>query len=154
MAELGVAASVIAVIQLTAEVGKRLTQYGISVKNAAKDIREIKSRLKGIEAVLQKLNELAKRVEKSGLPLERWPTLLPLESSEGPIKQTERAMVSLREKLVLVDGTKKMLAERLKWPMKKKRVEGDVDAIEKQKLVFMELLRVEHMLVQSISMHN
>lgn len=63
--------TVIAIVQASAEVGKRLTQYGIAVKNAAKDIESIQDRLGGIDTVLQKLNDLANRVEKSGLSIDK-----------------------------------------------------------------------------------
>ncbi|CAG8957981.1 hypothetical protein HYFRA_00000324 [Hymenoscyphus fraxineus] len=144
MAELGVAASVIAVIQITAEVGKQLTQYGKAVKNAAKDVENIQNRLASIETILHKLDDLAKRVEKSGLPLETWPTLVPLGSSNGPLKETEKSMMALHAKIASVDGINKSLTERIKWPLKKKRVEEYLENIEQQKRIFMEFLKVEN----------
>lgn len=42
-------------------------------------------------------------------------------------------MISLRDKLLPIGGTTRVLAERLKWPIKKKRMEEDLESIEKQR---------------------
>ncbi|CAG8972685.1 hypothetical protein HYALB_00010848 [Hymenoscyphus albidus] len=53
-------------------------------------------------------------------------------------------MMALREKLIPMEGIKKSLAERIKWPLKKTKVEVYLGNIEHQKRIFMEFLKVEN----------
>ena len=144
MAEIGLAASIVAVIQIATAVTKQAYKYGQCVKNATKDIEKIDSQLKDVENILTKLKDLADRATQSGKPLDKWPTLVSLNSADGPLAQCRLALILLRDELAPVGGFAKY-AERALWPRKKKRVEKCLDDIEKQKKIFIESLNLEHM---------
>lgn len=144
MADIGLVASIIAVIQITTAVTTQAYKYGHCVKNATNDIKEINDGLKDVENVLTKLKDLADRAKKSGEPLDKWPTLVSLNSANGPLLQCKLAMISLCTELAPVDGFAKY-TERALWPRKKKKVEKCLDDIVKQKKIFIESLNVEHM---------
>ena len=144
MEALGVAASIIAVVQIATEVGKVAVKYGEAVKNAKKDIEEIDGQLQDLRAILTKLKGVADRAVKSGEPLEKWPTLVSLNSDGGALVQCRTALIALQMELALVDGSSKY-KERVLWPRKKKKVETGLDNIKKQKMIFLESLNIEHM---------
>ena len=69
MAEIGLTASIIAVIQISEDVITRAYEYGKAVKNAEKDIKQLNEDLQDVQNILKKLETLAKRTESSGRPL-------------------------------------------------------------------------------------
>lgn len=91
MAEIGLVASVIAVIQLTTAVTTQAYNYGQNVKNASEDFKRINREMEGLIGILYKLKDLAQRVEASRQPMERWPTLVSLKKMDGPLKDCEIA---------------------------------------------------------------
>jgi hypothetical protein len=146
MAEvLGVAASIIAVLQLTTAVSKQAYRYGLAVKNAKEDIQEIEHKLKELEVVLGKLTALADQVEKSQESLNKWPSLMSLRLKNGPLAICEVSLLDLRAELTPKEGFANRL-ERARWPLKKKKAERVLDKLEKQREAFLVLLNIEHVL--------
>jgi len=145
MAEIGLAASIIAVIQITTSVTKKAYEYGEAVKNAAGDIARIKEQLSDLTNILQKLKTLADLAEQSGKSLDQWPTLASLKNPDGALLRCKLAMLGLEAELAPADGGAKRMLQRSLWPMKKKKMQQKIAVIEKQKVVFMETLSVEQM---------
>jgi hypothetical protein len=108
MAELALAASIIAVIRLSKAVTTQAFKYGQTVKNGKKDMERIEGEVRGIGNVLIKLQDLAHRAEKSGRPLDNWPTLASIKQKGGPLSQCESALNCLLEELAPVNGLGKM----------------------------------------------
>jgi hypothetical protein len=142
MAEIGLTASIIAVIQISQTVITQAYKYGQTVKNAKKDIKRIEGELKDVDNVLRKLRDLAHRVEKLGRSLDHWPTLVSMKQKDGPLSKCESALNSLLAELAPVDGWAKM-RERALWPHKMKKVEKALRTITQQKGSFMEALKIE-----------
>ena len=147
MAEIGLAASIIAVIQISRTVITQAYKYGQSVKNARKDIERIESELKDVDNQLTKLQDLVDRVEKSGRPLDCWPTLASMNQEDGPLSKCKLALNFLLAELTPADGWRAKVKERVLWPNKVAKVEKALEAIMQQKTYFIEALNIEQMWV-------
>lgn len=146
MAAIGLAASIIAVIQITTTVATQAYKYGQSVKNATNDIAKVLDHLKEVEDSLTKLRDLVNQAEMLEKPLKSWPTLVALSSPNGALQQCNLAMVALHDNLTLAEGPMKII-ELARWPAKKKKVEQCLKGIVAQKNIFIESLNVEQMWV-------
>jgi len=144
MAEIGLVASIIAVLQISEDVITRAYKYGKAVTNAEKDLERIRNELKDINGILTKLKDLATRAEKSGQSLNLWPTLDLLNKANGPLSQCESALKRLEEQLAPVDGDLAKLRMRIQWPNKAKKVGKIIDTITQQKKYFMEAIDIDH----------
>ena len=144
MAEIGLAASIISVIQIVEDVITRAYKYGKAVKRAEKDLERIRNELKDINGILTKLKDLATRPEKSGQPSILWSTLDLLNKANGPLSQCESALKRLEEQLAPVDGDLAKLRMRIQWPNKAKKVGKIIDTITQQKKYFMEAIDIDH----------
>jgi hypothetical protein len=145
MAEIGLAASIIAVIQITASVTTQAYNYGVKFKNAKDDLGEVNRELGHVAQVLDRLKTLAEKVERSGKALDTWPALVELRSDDGPLAKCNQALLDLKDKLTPPDSLRQKLSQRAKWAWKKEKVEKSLQTIVKQKLAFLELLSVDHM---------
>jgi hypothetical protein len=143
MAEIGLAASVIAVIQITTAVVTQAYKYGHSVKNAKEDLVLVDRELKDLNVILAKLEDLAQRAEKSGQSLEKWQSLTSLNKKDGPLENCKIALNELETQLTPATGTTAKIAERAKWAWKKDKVKKTLNAILKQKEFFIESLNVD-----------
>lgn len=144
MAEIGLAASIIAVVQITTSVAMQAYKYGQSVKSASKDIAKVLDQLKEVEDSLTKLKNLVSQAEMLEKPLKSWPTLVALSSPNGALQQCNLTMATLNANLRLQEGSREIF-ERARWPIKKKKVEQCLKDIVTQKNIFIESLNVEHM---------
>jgi len=144
MAEIGLAASIIAVIQITASVVKQAHKYGQSVKTASGDMARILDQLKDVERILGKLKDLVDRETKAGKPLDSWPTLVCLNSPDSALEHCRLAMTALCVDLTPAEGFAKY-TQRARWPLTKKKVKQRLERVEKSKSIFLTLLNVEHM---------
>lgn len=79
MAEIGHAASIIAVIQIAASVTTQAYNYGVKFKNAKKDLDSVNRELGLVGQVLDRLKTLAEEAERSGKALNTWPAWLSLD---------------------------------------------------------------------------
>jgi hypothetical protein len=142
MAEIGLAASIIAVIQISQDVITRAYRYGKAVKSAAEDLRRIRNDLQQLQDILTKLENLAVRAENSGRPLALWPTLISLKTENGPLSQCQSALRLLEGELTPAEGLAKY-GKRLIWPHKSKKVEKLVETMNAQKRYFLEALNID-----------
>jgi hypothetical protein len=142
MAEIGLAASVIAVIQISQSVITQAYNYSQAVKNAKKDIERIESEMKDIGNVLIKLQDLSRRAERSGQSLDHWPTLVSIRRKGGPLSECELSLNCLLTELAPVDGWARV-KERALWPHKMKNVEKTLQTITQGKKYFIEALNIE-----------
>jgi hypothetical protein len=143
MAEIALAASIIAVIQISQTVITQAYKYGQSVKNAKKDTERIETELKDVESRLTKLQDLVDRAQKSGRPLDCWPTLASINQEDGPLSKCKLALNCLLVELAPVDSWRAKMKERALWPNKVTKVEKALEAIIQQKNSFIEALNIE-----------
>ena len=145
MAEIGLAASIIAVIQIASAVTTQAYNYGIQFKNAKEDMDAVNQELGHVSQVLDRLKNLAERAEKSGKPMETWPALLALGADDGPLVKCNQGLKELRSTLNPPDGIRATLSQRVKWASKKDKVEKSLQTIVGQKIAFLELLSIDQM---------
>jgi hypothetical protein len=145
MAEIGLAASIIAVIQIAASVTTQAYNYGVKFKNAKNDLERFNRKLSKVSQVLDRLKALAEEVERSGKALNTFPALAELRSDDGPLAKCNQALLDLKTELNPPDGRRERLSQRAKWAWKKGKVEKSLDTIVEQKSAFLELLSVNHL---------
>lgn len=75
VAALGVVSSIIAIVELSAAVGKQVYRYAECIRSAKEDVERIGRQLKDVRDILVKLQKLADGAVKSGGSLDNWPTL-------------------------------------------------------------------------------
>jgi uncharacterized phage infection (PIP) family protein YhgE len=143
MAEIGLAASIIQLLQIGEDVITRAYKYGKAVTNAEKDLERIRNELKDLNSILTKLKDLATRPENSGQPLTLWSSL-DLLKANGPLSQYESALKRLDEQLAPVDGHLAKWKMRMQWPNKAKEVGKIIETITQQKRYFMEAIVIDH----------
>jgi hypothetical protein len=119
MAEaLGLAASVIAVIDLSAKVASRCSEYYANVKNARDDIERLQREAQGLKATLERVQSLCDG-----------PNGLKLQESQGlreGVKDCKKQLAQLGIKLE--PRTRNTLMSRygiraLRWPLKSNEVD-------------------------------
>ena len=120
MAEaIGLAASVIAVIDLSAKVASRCSEYYANVKNARDDIERLQKEAQRLEATLGRVHSLCDG--PNGVRLQDSQSLC-----EG-VKDCQKQLVQLEKKLQprTTDKLMSRYGKRaLKWPLESKEVDG------------------------------
>jgi hypothetical protein len=145
MAEIGLAASIIAVIQIAASVTTQAYNYGVKFNNAKEDLDGVNRELGHVAQALERLKTLAEKAERSGNALNTWPALHELRCDDGPLAKCNQALLDLGTELIPPDSLRNKFSQRAKWAWKKEKVEKSLQTIVKQKLAFLELLSVDHM---------
>ena len=145
MAEISLAASIVALIQISQTVITQAYKYGRTVKNAKKSSERIESELRDVQNILIKLRDLAHGAEQWGCPLDYWPTLVSIKQKGGPLSECESALNCLLEELTPADGLVAKIKERALWPHKMKKVDESLLAIMQRKKSFIEALNIEQM---------
>jgi hypothetical protein len=120
MAEaLGLAASVIAVIDLSAKVASRCSEYYANVKNAPDDIERLQREAVGIKATLERVQSLCDG--PNGVMLQE------SQSLRKGVKDCQKQLAQLETKLE-PRTTNKLMSRygmrALRWPLKSKEVDG------------------------------
>jgi len=125
MDPLSATASIIAVIQLSSEVAK----YISDAAGAAKDRIRLRNEVLGCESILQQLRDETDDSEEG----KKWSeTIKALEAPGGPLGRLLVALNTIRTKLRPKEGVEKALAA-LKWPFQEKQVNKIIGAIEREK---------------------
>lgn len=120
MAEaLGIAASVIAVIDLSAKVASRCSEYYANVKNASDDIERLQREAQGLRAILERVQSLCD--DPNGVKLQQ------SQSLRDRVKDCKKQLAQLETKLE--PRTRNKLMSRygmraLRWPLKSNEVDG------------------------------
>ncbi|EMD67547.1 hypothetical protein COCSADRAFT_111408 [Bipolaris sorokiniana ND90Pr] len=136
------AASVIAVIDISAKVASLCFQYSVEVKHAKGDIERLHQKVNDIYNVLEKLRQLLGKQHKSQLSTIR-SLLDPLQRCS---QELERLKATLQAKLKPSQSRKAMQRfgiRALKWPLTSKEVENTVRNLETYGNTFSLALQVD-----------
>ena len=132
------AASVIAVIDMSAKVASLCFQYSVEVKHAKEDIERLHRKVNDIKNLLEKLQQLLKKQDKSQL------------STTGEmvvsLKECHQHLQGLKAQLEPSRGLRAMRrvgVRALKWPFTSKQVEKTVISLEQYKHTFSLALQVD-----------
>ena len=137
------AASVIAVVQISAQVFDLCRTYYLEVKEARKDIQRLRDEVISLQDVLTNVADLAED-PGSAKPL----ILSLLNQHDGPVQQCQKDLIGLIAKLEPGKGKNKMNQfglRALKWPFTSKDVEKLLVMIERHKATFNLALTTDHM---------
>jgi hypothetical protein len=119
MAEaLGLAANVIAVIDLSAKVASWRSEYYANVKNARDDIESLQREAQGLKATLERVQSLCDGPNG--------PKLQESQSLREGVKDCKKQLARLEEKLEPRTGNKLMSRyeiRALRWPLKSNEVD-------------------------------
>jgi uncharacterized coiled-coil DUF342 family protein len=126
MAGIGEAASIIAVVDLSAKVGSLCFRYSREVAGARESIAQLQKELVGLQDVIKRLNTVLQRPDSASL------TTRP---------EITRALDACRDQLEILDKkldlgkTRKALSRvgfrALKWPFESKEVEQIISKLER-----------------------
>lgn len=140
MAELvGLAASILGIIQLTGQVAVLCRGYVSGVKRASQDMNQLIDELKLLGGVLAVLKDY---IDKSS-PAASSASVI-LATKDGPIAGCTVLLRALEEKLTPRDGFKGMI-DSLKWPLKEAETAQYLAQFERQKTIFTIAVGVDHM---------
>lgn len=142
MAEIGLAASIIAVIQLTGTVTSFSYGYISGVKRAPKDLGELLNELGSLSKVLVELQNLVDKPQGPGQP--QLTTLQTLNSKDGPLEGIAAELKVLLAKLKPRKGFRKAI-QNLKWPLKETETMQHIARIERHKNLFVFALTADQM---------
>lgn len=133
MEGLGVAGSVIAVVELSAKVASRILEYSRKVKNANHDIERLRQVVNSVTGMLQALNVLLQTPGK----------LLPATQELGNALQDCLLLLkNLDEKLDPVKGRKRHLWRWI-WPFESEEIEKAINDLEPIKMTISMALQVD-----------
>ncbi|KAF2186021.1 hypothetical protein K469DRAFT_750009 [Zopfia rhizophila CBS 207.26] len=135
---LSVAASVIAVINISAKITSLCFQYSVAVKDAEKDIERLQRKATDIKGVLEKIKRLLDGRDKAGLS-----TTYELSDS---LAECFRQLEELKTELEPGKTRKAMSrfgVRALKWPFTSKQVEKIVSGLERYEQTFAVALQVD-----------
>jgi hypothetical protein len=142
MAGLGVAASIMQLLQICGQVVSACYQYYRTARGAQKDILEVINVVGGLKTTLENLRLL---VDSGGDPAD--PRLPHLARLDGPLESCQLALQSIVSQLGMnptmnfnLADFKVNLVQQLTWPWKGKEVDKILSVIEKQKTIFIPAL--------------
>jgi hypothetical protein len=142
MAGLSGAASVIAVIDMSAKITSLCFQYSIAIRDAKKDIERVQRKVGDITRVLEKAKELLDGRDKARLPATH--TLF------ASLKECLQELEDLKTELEPGKTRKAMTrfgVRALKWPFTSKQVEKIVSRLEGYEQTFTLVYQVDQMYV-------
>ncbi|KAI9789761.1 MAG: hypothetical protein M1816_005800 [Peltula sp. TS41687] len=142
MAEIGLVASILTIVQIAEVVIGKAHEYGTSVKNAREDAAAIRSEVKDISSLLMKLRDVVEQAERSGSSLDQWPTLASIRLKGGHLDQSKSALDCLALELTSASGLAKW-KERMLWPRKVRKLQQALEVVKKQKEFFQQALSID-----------
>ena len=128
--DLSLAASIIAIVQITGDV----INYIETVKSASATRKKVLEELQIVHSLLYRLRDRAEApcLDKTAINSLEWLTI-----ANGPIDQFKTTLERLFEKLKPAKGPGKLLNPVLIWPLfQKEEVNEILDSIERQKSFF------------------
>jgi hypothetical protein len=142
------AASVIAVIQISAQIFDLCRTYYLNVKDAREDIQRLRNEVNSLQDILVNVVDLANAPQPRSLK-----TLSLVNQKDGPLEQCRRELAALSVKLDPGEGTSKIkLALRsLKWPLHSKEIDEVLVSIGRYKSSFALALSTDQTWVYSQS---
>jgi hypothetical protein len=132
------AASVIAVIDISAKITSICYQYSVAVKEAKDDIERVQRKVSDITHILEKLRQLLDSQDKTRL-----------SSTHGLLDSLRQCLQDLEDvKAKLEPGKSRKTMSRfgfraLKWPFTSKQVDKIVSTLEGYQQTFMLALQVD-----------
>jgi hypothetical protein len=132
------AASVIAVIDISAKITSICYQYSVAVKEAKDDIERVQRKVSDITHILEKLRQLLDSQDKTRL-----------SSTHGLLDSLSQCLQELEDvKAKLEPGKSRKTMSRfgfraLKWPFTSKQVDKIVSTLEGYQQTFMLALQVD-----------
>jgi septal ring factor EnvC (AmiA/AmiB activator) len=132
------AASVIAVVDISAKVASLCFQYSVAVKDAKRDIGRLQKKVTDIKNALEKLQQLLDKQDKSQLPTTR--------KMVDSLKECHQQLQGLKAQLEPGRGRKTMQRvgfRALKWPFSSKHVEKMIVSLEQYEHTFSLALQVD-----------
>ncbi|KAI9771033.1 MAG: hypothetical protein M1839_002969 [Geoglossum umbratile] len=134
------AASIIAVIDISAKISSLCFQYSVAVKDAKKDVERVQRKVTDIKAVFEKIKQLL-----DGRDRARFSTIHELTDS---LKECVGELEELKAELEPGKTRKAMSrfgVRALKWPFTSKQVEKIVSGLERYEQTFALALQVDQM---------
>jgi hypothetical protein len=145
MAEaIGLAASVIAVIDLSAKVATLCFQYSTAVGNARADVAHLQSRLNDLDACLRGVHRVLHGPNNQALPISR-ELIDSLDSCKSELAQVQNRLDPGKARKTM----RRLGLRALKWPFDSKEVSGIVANLERYKQTIMLCLQVDQTCVSA-----
>jgi len=138
MAALGVAASVIAVVELSAKIASLCVQYSLAVKHAKSDIERLRGEIDSVTELLRGVERLLGGPNKAQLSTS--------QTLHNTLKDCFSELTRLEEKLSLGKRQKALSrfgVRTLKWPLESKEVNKVIDNLERYKQTVSLALQVD-----------
>ncbi|KAL8743324.1 MAG: hypothetical protein Q9190_004305, partial [Brigantiaea leucoxantha] len=133
-----VAASIFAVIEISAKVSSLCFQYLVAVKDAKEDIERLQKKIADIEGVLGHLRQLLNPSDHSRVPVTRQ-LAASLQGCLGQLQKLEKQLKpGKRQKAISRFG-----ARALVWPFKSKEVGEIISALESYQQTFALSLQID-----------
>lgn len=129
------AASVIAVVDISAKIVSLCYQYSVTVKDAKNDVECIKKKVDDVKRVLEGVKKLLDRPHKARLS-----TTYDLFMS---LEQCLRELGSLKSRLESGKAMSRFGVRALKWPFTSKQVEKIVSSLEAHEHTFTLALQID-----------
>ncbi len=129
-----VAASFVALIQVSGSVFDLCRKYYSEVKEARKEIQRLRDEIFPLQDILTNVADLAEASNPTQLSI-----LDRLNQADGPVQQCQAQLTGLAARLDPGEGGNRMRQfglRALKWPFSKKDVDNIVAAIERYKVTF------------------
>jgi arginyl-tRNA synthetase len=133
------AASVIAVMDISAKIGSLCFQYSMAVKDAKNDIERMQRKVGDITHILETIKQLLENQDKTRL-----------STTQGLFDSLRQCLQELKDvKVKLEPGKGRKTMSRvglraLRWPFTSKQVEKIVSTLDGYKQTFMSTLEVDH----------
>ena len=137
------AASVIAVIDISAKIFELCQTYVSAVKEARKDIQRLRDAVTSLQDVMTDVRDLAEDPSSSIRSV-----FSHLSQHNGPVQQCERDLRRLMAQLEIGEGENKMRQfglRALKWPFSSKDIDKRLQVINDHKSTFTLALTSDHL---------
>lgn len=136
MEAVGLAASIIAITQLSSKLLSITYNYISNFQKAPRDIKNLASELHALVGVLDNLKDYLDANPSS-------PALQKLAGNGGPIEVFTEEMNALHRKFSAIDSSK--LTAKLGWPLKDKDITQTLSSVERHKTVFIFAMNVDQL---------
>lgn len=140
MEAIGAASSVIAVIQITAQIAQLCGGYISDVHNAPQEVESMRTKISSLHDVVQQLQKLIEDAEDGVMPLS-FSLLKSIEDCEKNLAALQSKLSpSKREKAMSKFGFR-----ALKWPFSTREMQKALTSLEEYLDIFSRALQVDHM---------
>ncbi|EPS35493.1 hypothetical protein H072_11050 [Dactylellina haptotyla CBS 200.50] len=147
---LSIAASIIAVVQLSNAVLSYCYRFHMQAKDADKDIFQVIAELEDLRTILNQVQEVLPRPPAIKTETEKYVgTVSTVARSDTDfagldtsLKASSDVLADISEKLSPL--LRKGLLARLRWPFESKTIQEKVDKLQKQKMTFQLFLSIQH----------